>query len=376
MRKSTGIYPNSENGISNGAVVQNDAARILPSFTKQSLIDEIVQEHIKSVILANVIPPHLDWDKVTKNQIHSRTAENYILLMRNHFLVHFAGRVVSSIETWEVQQHFDRLALKYSNSVIIKVHFLLHRMYRRAQVKWGLDNPFNSDDFIIPVSTKKDRKVEPYSDAEMQNLISGVDDHPILKPIINLTASTGCRLQEILNLRWKHIDLNNGSIRIERALTLHVDFDESGFILHRQSVDGRTKRQSSERTLFIDEYMLNLLSAWREYAALYTKTGFKPGDYVFGNTRNDHYTYWGFRAVLRRHLDIKYGKTHGLTALHRIRHTVATKAAEEGASTIELMQLLGDNQERSVLRYTGRSALIAKKNRDRISKSMFVFRQP
>ena len=101
MKKSTGIYPNGENGIPNGVVVSNDAARILSSFTKQSLIDEIVQEHIKSVILANVIPPHLDWDKVTKNQIHSRTAENYILLMRNHFLVHFTGRIVSSIETWE-----------------------------------------------------------------------------------------------------------------------------------------------------------------------------------------------------------------------------------------------------------------------------------
>jgi hypothetical protein len=65
-----------------------------------------------------------------------------------------------------------------------------------------------------------------------------------------------------------------------------------------------------------------------------------------------------------------YGKGHGLAACHRLRHYTATKAAAAGATTLDLMFLLGDNQEKSVLRYTGRSQEIAAKNRDRVSAGM------
>jgi len=349
---------------------QIDLNATITNFTMHSVLDDMVQEHIKNVILANIIPPHIEWAKVSRNQIHSRTAENYIHLLRKHFLMPFTGRQVGSIATLELQCHFNKLAQTHGNSVLVKVHFLANRMFRRAEKRWGINNPFTCEDFILPVSEKRDRKVEHYSDEEMLQLLSGVEEHPILKPIINLTAATGCRIQEILNLKWQHVNLDTGRIRIERALTLSVEFDKNGNTLRRQTVDGRTKRRSSERTLFIDEYTAELIRQWKEYAAIHTKTRFGLHDYVFGNSQNDHYTYGGFRSVLNRFLEYKYNKKHGLAALHRIRHTVATKAAEEGASTIELMQLLGDNQERSVLRYTGRSQTIAMKNRDRISKSM------
>ena len=351
-----------------------ESNRVITTLTEKSLLDEMVNDFIKTVIIENIVPPYIEWARVGKNQIHSRTAENYIHLLRRHFLECFTGWTISAITTRELQVHFNRLAQTHSNSVIIKVHFLVNRMFRRAQNKWGLGNPLDTDDFKVPVSLKKDMKAEPYNNDEMFKILLGVNAHPTLKPIVNLLAATGCRTQEILNLRWQHIDFINGSVKIERAMTIDVEFDDLGNTIRKKTVDGRTKRKSSERTLYVDEYTLDLIREWQKHAIIHTKTKFGKYDYVFGNTRSDHYTYCGFRSVLNRHFDIKYGKGHGLAALHRIRHTVATKAAEEGASIIELMQLLGDNQERSVLRYTGRSTTIAIKNRDRISKSMMAVR--
>ena len=139
---------------------KNDAATI----TESSTIDELVQEYLKSVILASIIPPHVEWEKVSKHQIHSRTAENYIFLLKKHFLQQFSGCLIYSINTWELQNHFFCLSQRYSNSLLIKVHFLLYRMYRRAHIKWGINNPLNSDDFRLPASMKKDRKIEPYNE--------------------------------------------------------------------------------------------------------------------------------------------------------------------------------------------------------------------
>ena len=55
---------------------QVDPNASITNFTMISVLDDMVQEHIKNVILANIIPPHVEWDKVSRNQIHSRTAEN------------------------------------------------------------------------------------------------------------------------------------------------------------------------------------------------------------------------------------------------------------------------------------------------------------
>lgn len=207
MLKKNTTQPTKKDVKLNNEVKQSGINQPMAALAIPATIDDLVYEHIRNVILASVIPPHIEWDKVSKNQIHSRTAENYIFLLRKHFLEQFSGRLINSITTEEIQNCFIHLAQSHSNSVIIKVHFLANRMFRRARNKWGIANLFDTEDFRLPVSVRKDKKVEHYSDEELLLLLTGVEHHPILKPIINLTAATGCRIQEILNLRWKHINL-------------------------------------------------------------------------------------------------------------------------------------------------------------------------
>ncbi|WP_368489229.1 hypothetical protein [Clostridium sp. BJN0013] len=62
-------------------------------------------------------------------------------------------------------------------------------------------------------------------------------------------------------------------------------------------------------------------------------------DYVFGNSKNKHWTYTSLNRYIKKNIN----DINGLR-LHRIRCTVETLSEEGGASLYEFMQLLGYSQ--------------------------------
>jgi hypothetical protein len=49
--------------------------------------------------------------------------------------------------------------------------------------------------------------------------------------------------------------------------------------------------------------MVNILKDWKKEAPAISKIGTKDDDYVFGNSKNGHWTYSGLRTTLNRYID-------------------------------------------------------------------------
>lgn len=334
----------------------------------QTLAEDFVQEFMKNGMRNRITSNELEWDKVGKNKIISRTYENYAYMMK-HFENYFKGCGIGSITTSDMNDFFEN-ETRFSSATIHRVFVVVNMMYNRGVHKHYIENnPLSDADFSLPDSKIPDKEVSTLSDDEVNKLLWAVEDTPTLRPMIILDLYTGGRIQEVIGLKWNKIDLTNCQIHIKRAMTTNTQYDKDGNKIGKtETVLGRTKRKGSIRSLFVDEDIVHVINEWKSFAAEHTKTKFGDDDFVFGNKKQDHWTYSGLRSSLRKVLDRKLGKGHGIN-LHRIRHTVATKMADNQATKLEIMQLLGDTQEKTIMRYISKTDTIAQNNQVRISQS-------
>lgn len=130
------------------------------------------------------------------------------------------------------------------------------------------------------------------------------------KTMLGLLASTGIRLQELLNLNWEDIDFTNNSLRIHG-------------------------KGSKERLVYTSASML---ASMRER----TKD-FRPSGRIF----------WiGQRTARYRlyHALVPYCKASQLSP-HAIRHTYATELAKAGVTTAEISKILGHTHLNTAQKY-------------------------
>lgn len=91
---------------------------------------------------------------------------------------------------------------------------ILRQMFRKG-VKWGMveKNPFeNADDLFYKENNRRERAL---TEDEVRRLIDACPKY--LKPIVIAAVYTGLRKFDILNLKWRDIDLKKGLIRLEEA---------------------------------------------------------------------------------------------------------------------------------------------------------------
>lgn len=93
---------------------------------------------------------------------------------------------------------------------------VLRRMFRKG-VKWKMveKNPFeNADDLFYKETTHRERAL---TEDEVKSLINACPKY--LKPIVITGILTGLRKSDILNLKWRDIDLKKGLVQLEEAKT-------------------------------------------------------------------------------------------------------------------------------------------------------------
>ena len=158
------------------------------------------------------------------------------------------------------------------------------------------------------------------SPAEQRRLLDGIKDRhtPHLATLIPLLLLTGMRAGEALSLTWGQIDL------LDRSLTV-----------------GRAKTASGTgRTIPINEDLASIITAHRAWF-----------EEQFGKVRGDCYIFpWGKPVPsdpTRHATGIIWGwdelrKSTGVRCrLHDLRHTFATRLAENGVSESTMLALLG-----------------------------------
>jgi integrase len=168
--------------------------------------------------------------------------------------------------------------------------------------------------------------------AEVAQLYEAIDDR--FKAMVLLAAWCSLRLGEVLALSRADIDLDVGTLRINKA---------ESQLEHGERIIGPPKTRSGVRTLAIPPHVLPLL---QEHLRLFSEPG--QNGLVFVGARGGP-----LRRVSFYPAWLRATKATGLEHLrfHDLRHTGATLAAATGASTKELMNRLGHASAAATLRY-------------------------
>ncbi len=209
---------------------------------------------------------------------------------------------------WRKQQKTYKGTLVKKATVNRELAFLKTMFNFAVECGWIDGNPTEK----MKMLRGEEKRLRILGRREVNKLIENAADH--LKPIIIMAVSTGMRSGEILNLRWKHVDLSNDFIRI----------------VNSKNGDARDVPINS----YLKETLLNL------------KCGRSQEEFVFFRRNGEKIRCFknAFTAACER---------VGITdfRFHDLRHTAASLLASGGCDIITLQNILGHKTLAMTQRY-------------------------
>jgi integrase len=251
--------------------------------------------------------------------------------LRNHILPAMGRLKVSAIARGDVVRFHQ--SMKAKPGAANRCLALLSKMFNLAE-KWG----------IRPDGSNLCRHVEKYPERSLERFLSlaelarlgaalreaeGKGEHPSVIGALRLLTFTGCRRNEILTLRWEHVDLAGGCLRLPSSKT-------------------------GKRVVPLGAPALAVL------AALPRREG---NPFVLpGNSPGGHYV-----AVEKAWRRLRERAELGDVRLHDLRHSFASAAAAMGEGLPVIGALLGHADQSTTKRYTHFSNDPLRAAADRIS---------
>ena len=186
-------------------------------------------EGIDSYVAAKVTLNYV-FDKYMeyKTELRSSTEANY-RYMYDHFVRKSFGMLkIGSIKYSDVSNYYRKLLNKVSINTLENVHSVIHPTFQMAL----RDNiiRFNPSDGVMAEIKKKFRGKHPsmrhaLTLEQQQAFIKYVADSPVYHrwaPLFTVMLGTGCRVGEIVGLRWRDIDLKDRMIEINHNVTYYA----------------------------------------------------------------------------------------------------------------------------------------------------------
>lgn len=146
------------------------------------------------------------------------TATTYERQLRLHIYPVLGDMDIEDILTADIQRVFN--GISGARETKIKVKNVLNMIFEQAlEDELIQKNPLKSRS--IRINGRGSRATAPYSVAQMRFLAQSIPKltYPQDRAYLALHALHPLRLEEVLGLKWKDIDLEERTIRVERAVT-------------------------------------------------------------------------------------------------------------------------------------------------------------
>ena len=174
--------------------------------------------------------------------------------------------------------------------------------------------------------------IRPASVQELAAIVEAIPEH--YRALVLLGAWCALRAGELLELRRRDVDLEYGTVRVERAVSW----------VRGKPVIGTPKSAAGTRTVAIPPHVVPAVAHHLEAFTGASPEGllFPGADGVSNLQPSTFYTPWHLARTAAGRPDLR---------LHDLRHTGATMAAMAGATLAELQQRLGHSSVNAALRY-------------------------
>lgn len=267
------------------------------------------------------------WLNTYQHTVEESTLNKTMNVFNVHIIPEWGNTLVSDIKPLDLQLYVNTMQGKILHYRKVTGYFrrLLNIAVRMDMI---LVDPFTKVE--MPKERRQINKPKQFMDVdEFRAFVEVLDSqykhiNQQAYTLLRLATFTGMRTEELLALQWQHVEFNNGYISIVQAL---------GRGLNGSTYIKVPKSQTSRRTLKIDNKMLSVLADW------YDATDYKNDtDFVF---TNEGKTLQPLRPNKWLHdVSDKYNVAVGLS-MHKLRHTWATLALDQGASVKQVQTYLG-----------------------------------
>lgn len=267
------------------------------------------------------------WLNTYQHTVEESTLNKTMNVFNVHIIPEWGNTLVSDIKPLDLQLYINTMQCKILHYRKITGYFrrLLNIAVRMDMIPV---DPFTKIE--MPKERRQINKPKQFMDVdEFRAFVEVLDSqykhiNQQAYTLLRLATFTGMRTEELLALQWQHVEFNNGYISIVQAL---------GRGLNGSTYIKVPKSQTSRRTLKIDNKMLSVLAEW------YDATDYKNDtDFVF---TNEGKTLQPLRPNKWLHdVSGKYNVAVGLS-MHKLRHTWATLALDQGASVKQVQTYLG-----------------------------------
>lgn len=272
------------------------------------------------------------WLETYKLTVKPQTYDATVTRLNRHIMPTLGNMKVDKITASDIQMLINRLSKYYVNytavrSVIRKVlqqgvllglidynsarDIILPRKRPNAKKKVKFIDPSDLKSFLEHLETSQHKRYNLYFDAVLYQLL----------------LSTGLRIGEACALEWGDIDLENGTIAINKTYNKNLKFLSTA------------KTQSGNRVISVDKKTLRSLKLYQmRQRQLFNEVGARVSEVVFATPTRKYFN----ASVRQSALDTRC-KEAGIErfTFHAFRHTHASLLLNAGISYKELQYRLG-----------------------------------
>lgn len=276
------------------------------------------------------------WLEQYKNTVKESTYARTVLYFNTHILPHFGDIFIDKVSSATCQKAINKWYKK--KYAMYKLWFnYTSKIFEYAITLNIIDiNPTVRVTIPKKISEVNDHEhLNFFTKDELQHFFQCLEKEPQYRPYVlfRLLAFTGARKSEIIALNWQDINLQAGTLKINKTLSKG---------LNNRLLIQTPKTKTSIRTISLDDTTIKILKTWRkkqkEYYFMQGINTLKPTQLVFSNKDNDfldpHCTVFMLEKIIRKY-NLKRITTHGL------RHTHCSLLFESGASLQDVKERLG-----------------------------------
>jgi integrase len=295
------------------------------------------QEQEKGALIVgpqHTVAQYLDyWLSVYKQKIRPRTYERYEQIIRLH-LVPVLGKIkLDKLSPQHIQSLYTKkLEEGLSANTVLVIHGMLHKALRSA-MRWGILGQNVCDRVDVPRKTTFE--IHPLTPKQVQDFIEVIQGHPN-EALFILAIATGMRRGEIAGLKWQDVDLESGTLRVQRALTRVPTSMGGGY------QEAEPKTEGSRRSIILPDFAIRALKVHRERQEVIKQNAgdlWQEHDYVFSTSVGEHiHPGHDILEAFKRLL-----KDAGLpdVRFHDLRHSSATMLLSMGVHPKVVQERLG-----------------------------------
>ncbi|WP_433943514.1 tyrosine-type recombinase/integrase [Paenibacillus sp. SN-8-1] len=278
--------------------------------------------------------------KFADKHLSLKSIENYTTHLNNRIIPYFKGVQIDKIKTMHIMRFLDSINIRLdgkegvvSSATIVYIYRVLRSIFQRA-VEWKVikESP------MIGVKKPKEipvKDIEVYDEKDVKLLFEALEDESFLfRMLITLAISTGMRRGELIALEWKHVDLNEGTIKVAQSISMKNE---------GKPVIKSPKTKNSIRVISLPASTLEMLKRYRvhylqEKMRILDRWKEHEHEFVFPNAYGGALYFNRPTKWWREFLDY-----NGLKKIrfHDLRHTSATLLINQGVHAKIISERLG-----------------------------------